>query len=154
MFTALLESIFLYNSEIWSLNKTLENKIDIFQRQLLRRVLNIYWNPDHPELWLSNSDLYQQSKQRPWSRTIAQRRIRFFGHVCRLDDNSPAKLAFYECIREVKKPQGRPKTTLLGNIQKELKDLGIADFETAVTLAHIRLLWRYYAEAASMSRDG
>ncbi len=151
MFTALLESIFLYNCELWSLTKALEDKVDIFQRQLLRRILNIHWTPEHPELWLSNSDLYELTKQRPWSKTIAQRRIRFFGHVCRLNENAPAKLALEECMRHTKKCQGRPKTTLLGIISKQLKDLGIANFETAIILAHMRPLWRYYTDLAAMS---
>ena len=51
VFFALLESIFLYNSECWGLNKELENKIDIFQRKLLRKILGIRWSKGN---WLSN----------------------------------------------------------------------------------------------------
>ena len=39
IFNALIESIFLYNSEIWSLTQTLENEIDVFQRKLLRKIM-------------------------------------------------------------------------------------------------------------------
>ena len=46
IFNALLASIFLYNCELWTLTDTLERKIDAFQRQLLRRVLNIRWDPN------------------------------------------------------------------------------------------------------------
>ena len=34
IFCALIESIFLYNSECWGLNKLLENKIDVVQRKI------------------------------------------------------------------------------------------------------------------------
>ena len=37
--------VFLYNSETWSMNKTLEEKADSFQRRLLRYTLGIQW-PD------------------------------------------------------------------------------------------------------------
>ena len=37
MFNSLLEST--YNSELWAVNKSLEKKIDTFQRQLLRKNL-------------------------------------------------------------------------------------------------------------------
>ena len=42
---ACVESIFLYNSELWTLKKTAENKIDSYHRRLLRRAINIRW-PD------------------------------------------------------------------------------------------------------------
>ena len=61
IFKALLESIFLYNSELWTLTKTLESKIDSFQRRLLRKILNIRWNPETN--WLTNEELYQRTKQ-------------------------------------------------------------------------------------------
>ena len=42
IFKAYVESIFLYNSELWTLTKTLEDKIDSFQRRLLRKVIRVY----------------------------------------------------------------------------------------------------------------
>ena len=36
-FNAYVTSIFLYNSELWTLTKNKENKIDTFQRNLLRK---------------------------------------------------------------------------------------------------------------------
>ena len=39
LFNALIESIFLYNSEILSLTQTLENEIDVFQRKLLSKIM-------------------------------------------------------------------------------------------------------------------
>ena len=36
-------SLFLYNSEIWTLTKTLENKNDAFQCRLLRKVIHVKW---------------------------------------------------------------------------------------------------------------
>ena len=40
---ALVESIFLYNCELWTLTQSLEDQIDIIQRQFIRRILNIRW---------------------------------------------------------------------------------------------------------------
>eukprot|EP00923_Selenidium_pygospionis_P050565 GHVN01087397.1.p2 GENE.GHVN01087397.1~~GHVN01087397.1.p2 ORF type:complete len:100 (+),score=4.35 GHVN01087397.1:39-338(+) len=40
-FNAYVTSIFLYNSELWTLTKDKEKKIDTFQRNLLRKFLNI-----------------------------------------------------------------------------------------------------------------
>ena len=43
LFQAYVESIFLYNSELWTANKKLENDIDVFQRNLLRKILQIHY---------------------------------------------------------------------------------------------------------------
>ena len=72
IFSALLESIFLYNSEIWTVNKAIEREIDVFQRQLLRNILNIRWTNGN---WLTNEDLYTETHQIPWSIKIERRRF-------------------------------------------------------------------------------
>ena len=41
IFRAYIESIFLYNSELWTLTNTLEKSIDSFHRRLLRKVIHV-----------------------------------------------------------------------------------------------------------------
>ena len=48
-------SVFLYNSELWTLTDTQLNNIDSFHRRLLRKVVNIRW----PKL-ISYDDLYEK----------------------------------------------------------------------------------------------
>ena len=67
--------------------------------------------------WLSNKNLYQKTHQIEWSKKVAHMRRRFFGHITRLDENAPAKLALYEAICDTQRPQGSPKTTLLAVIK-------------------------------------
>ena len=139
IFCALLESIFLYNCECWGINKHLENKIDIFQRKILRNILGIRWSKGN---WLSNKDLYKLTNQIEWSKKVSHRRLRFFGHVARLPEGAPAKVALYESIRYIKKPVGRPATTLLSTLKSQLKELGFQDFHTAIESAKDREKWR------------
>ena len=108
IFNSLLESIFMYNSELWAVNKSLENKIDIFQRQLLRQIFNIRYG-EIGENWLSNDQLCEVTKQTPWSKKISERRLRFFGHICRL----PQRLVLSESLRPTKKPKGRSQAIYL-----------------------------------------
>ena len=70
IFKAYVESIFLYNSELWTLTKSLEDKIDSFQRRLLRKVIRVNW----PRL-ISNVDLYNRTHMKPWSNIIQKRRL-------------------------------------------------------------------------------
>ena len=104
IFSALIESIFLYNSELWGTTKLMDDKIDKFQRKIIRLIFGINWKRGN---WLSNEELYKKYKLQLWSKIIAHRRLLFFGHVARLDDNAPAKIALREAIREVKKNKGK-----------------------------------------------
>ena len=111
IFEALLESIFQYKSELWGLTKQLEAQIDAFQRQILRRILNLKYSEDR-ERWPSNEKLYQLANQTAWSEKIAKRRLSFFGHICRLPEGTPAKIALKEALKPVKRPRRKPKNNL------------------------------------------
>ena len=139
IFQALVESIFLYNSECWGLNKVQEQRINITQRQFLRRILGIRW---HKNNWISNENLYERTEQQKWSTKIAHRRFRFFGYVARLPENAPAKPALYESIRKTKKPKGKPQTILINVIKRQLKELNILCFSDAIEIAQNRDTWR------------
>jgi hypothetical protein len=121
IFQAFVNSIFLYNSELWTLTKALEFKIDVFQRSLLRRVINTRRIDK-----MSNIILYRKTNTTPWSETIKKRRLNWFGHLLRLPDNTPAKLALQEYHRKTKRPPGKPKTTWMNLIKKDLTSLEIS----------------------------
>ncbi len=87
-FNAYAASIFLYNSETWTLTEQLNKSVDSYQRRLLREVLNIRW----PRI-ITNEDLYRRTRVEPWSRTIRRRRLNWLGHVMRLDERTPARTA-------------------------------------------------------------
>ena len=73
-FNAYVASIFLYNSELWTKNK--EKKIDTFQRNLLRKIMNIKWSQI-----ITNEELMIKTKQTNWSDTIRKKRLSWYGHV-------------------------------------------------------------------------
>src|SRR5207244_5476442 len=94
LFNAYITSIFMYNSELWTITKKLENVINVFQRNLLRKILKIKY-PDT----IRNSVLYKKTKEVPWSKKIRIRRLRWCGHLLRLPDKAPAKIALNEIIK-------------------------------------------------------
>jgi len=115
VFLCFICSIFLYNSELWSLTKTQEKQIDAFHRKQLRYALNIHY----PKT-ISNQKLYQITKTEPWSISIKRRRLNFAGHLMRLDENTPAKQALYEAIKPTKRKPGRPKQSWIQTIRRDL----------------------------------
>ena len=43
IFVAYIQCVFLYNSELWTVTKSIEHKIDVFQRNILRKILGYNW---------------------------------------------------------------------------------------------------------------
>eukprot|EP00794_Sanderia_malayensis_P008267 gene8266-biopygen6685 len=111
LFRSHVESIFLYNSELWTLTKSLENTVDVFQRNILRKILNTRW-PDK----IRNEDLYEKKcKVREWSKITKERRLRWYGHLLRLPASTPAKKALENVISRERVKRQRLHLGLLLN---------------------------------------
>ena len=117
IFKAYLESVFLYNSELWCMTKSISDQIDTFHRKQLRKVLRIFW----PKI-ITNKELYERTGQIPWSKTIFKRRMKWLRHLLRLPKLTPARIALDEFAKPVKKPPGRPKTTWLDIVFSNIKE--------------------------------
>ena len=119
-----IASILLYNSELWSLSKKkkkkkkLEDKIYVFHRSMLRRLLKITWKDK-----ITNEELNEKPNQEKWSETIKKRRLHWFGH---LSDEPSAKQALKECERKTRKPQDKSKLTWLKQIRNQIEEIKLS----------------------------
>ena len=86
VFAICIQNIFMYNSELWTLTLILENSIDMFQRKLLKRIINVKWSRT-----ICNKDLYARTKMKPWSITIQMGRLTWFGHLMLLPAETLSK---------------------------------------------------------------
>ena len=114
-FNAYSASVFLHNSELWTLTDTLEKQIDSFQRRMLRRVINICW----PKV-ISNKILYEKTETIEWSVIIRKRRLDWLGQLMRLDKKTPVRLALYESLQPVQRKRGRLCSTWIKMIGRDL----------------------------------
>ncbi len=149
IFNAFVSSIFLYNSELWTTTSAINHKIDVLQRSFLRRILDVRRRDR-----VRNVDVYERTRTTPWSITIKRRRLSWFGHLLRLQPETPARQALNEFYRRTKRPQGRPTTTWISQLKKDL--LNIADLNNLDHVTHVandRPAWRSLIECA-MSTDG
>ncbi len=83
--------------------------------------------------------------QTPWSKIIEVRRMRLLGHICRLADETPVKQALREALKCQKNKIGRPKSTWIKQVKKDLEIRGTiadSDFRNVIKLAQDRDLWR------------
>ena len=120
LFSAIVEPIALYNSEIWTMNKGREGQIDVSQRKFLRRILNIRW-PDT----ISNEDLYARTHTQKWSKKIKTKRQKWIGHMLRLPLDMPVNLAISEYMRPVCLKRGRRTKTYWDCILEDLNELQV-----------------------------
>ena len=98
VFHACLESVFLYNAKLWTMNKTTENA---YHRCMLRNTINIKW-PNN----ISSEVLYKSIKVKKGSYTIKKRCLRWFGHAVRLPAETSATQALEEAMRATKRSKG------------------------------------------------
>ena len=115
-FDSYISSIFLYNSELWTLTTKREESINSFHRRLLRTyVLNVTW----PNV-IKNENVYNRTKTDSWTSIISKRRIRWFGHVMRLPAETPVRRALAYALQTYKRPIGRPALTWIAMMKKQL----------------------------------
>ena len=93
-------------------------KIDSFQRRLL---IGKEW----PDV-LSDEMLKKFiGNYEPWSKNIRRRRLNLLGHIMRLPEDTPIKIAIRENFKVIKNKTGRPKQTWLRTIRDDLMKINI-----------------------------
>ena len=138
-FIIYLAAIFLYNSELWTLTESQLAKIDSFHRKLIRTyILNV----KYPKI-VTNKELYEITKIQPWSVVIGKRRLSWFGHACRLPEDTPARIALNYALEDYEKKQGRPKQTWLKVVERQLQQIDIQQpLKDVIELAQDKLEWK------------
>ena len=127
-----VESTLLYNCELWTLNKTLSDKLDAFHRRLLRYAIGTVY----PKI-IKNDSIYEITKQIKISKVIQSRRLSWFGHLMRLPEETQARIAFMEAVGPKKNKRGRPKTTWIDTLQRDFNELNI-DITIKDTNSHLK----------------
>jgi len=94
----------MYADETWTLKKRGMNRLRAFETKCLRRLLNVHWkqkikNTDVMKRTGTSIDIVQR---------IIERKLNFFGHICRMQDDRLLKQAVFG-IMDDKNKRGRPK---------------------------------------------
>ena len=87
---------------------------------------------------MSNDALYRTTKTEPIGITIKRARLRMFGHVLRLNENSPAQRAMDLYFKIGTRPRGKPTIMLPNKLKHDLVEAGLK-FENS---GHLRILRR------------
>jgi hypothetical protein len=115
-----VQPIFLYNCETWTLTKRMEEKLDAFQRTLIRTfVLNIIY-PNK----ISNERLRERTELKDWSKVVQKRRLAWFEKLINQEEFTPMQEALRYATSNYRKPPGKPKTTWISRMKEDLGNLG------------------------------
>src|SRR2546425_5899531 len=118
LFNIYITSIFMYNSELWTLTRKLINTIDVFQRALLKKLPKI-----HYPYMIKNEDLYSRVQMSNWSDVIQKRRMKWLGHLLRLDERAPASIALQQTKKQMGKMKKGNHSTWTKQINNDLKKI-------------------------------
>ena len=87
LYNSNVKSVLLYGSECWRVIESDMKKINAFHNGCLRKICRIFW----PEK-ISNEDLYKKTNCRNVVLEIKHRRLRWLGHVLRMDQDCIPKV--------------------------------------------------------------
>ena len=136
VYNACVLSTLLYGSESWPTYATQENKLNAFHMRCLRRLLGITWRDK-----VTNSIVLSRTKACSLYSTMAKRRLRWLGHVRRMEDGRIPKDLLYGELERGKRKTGRPLLRFKDACKRDMKAFDIAsdDWEK---LANDRVQWR------------
>ena len=90
---------------------------------------------------MSNERLHSTTQHIEWTHLIDAARVRWIGHLLRMPENTPARIALAEAERRVKLPHGRQRITWLKCAQDQLLNNHNITWAEAKTIAEDRTQW-------------
>src|ERR1700744_132045 len=147
LYRSLVRLILAYGSEAWCMTQTDEQTILVFERRILR---TIFGGIQIENNWRRrfNHELYELYAEPDIVKYIKINRLRWFGHVLRMDEESvPLKMlnGHPDGTRRAGRPKGRWKEPGESN----LKSLKVKDWRT---LSRNRSNWRSMLEEAKTKK--
>ena len=116
VYQACVLSILLYASESWTTYARHEKKLNTFHLRCLRRILHIKWQDK-----VSNSEVLERAKTKTLYSILRERRLRWLGHVKRMEPGRIPKDLLYSELEEGTRPTGRPKLRFKDVCKRDLK---------------------------------
>ena len=92
----IIDKTLTYVSETWILTKRDRKQMKIFERKVYRRILGpVYDNKKEDWMILTNKEIYASVKKPTIIETIRLNRLRWFGHVQRMEENRIPPQKYY-----------------------------------------------------------
>lgn len=148
IYKSLIRPVLTYGSETWTLNAEIRNKLAVFERKVLRRVLGAVFDGNN---WRRrhNNELMKIYNDLDIVAYIKVNRLRWIGHVSRMEKTRKAYQVCYS-RPEGKRTRGRPRNRWWDSVQSDIKQSKIKNW---TQLVKDRASWKRIIEAA-MAHSG
>jgi len=149
LYKTLVRSVATYACETWTLTTNQENQLKCFERRIQRSISGPIKVAD---MWRirTNMELVSIFGQENIVSVIKSARLRWFGHVLRMDDDRVAKKVLEKNV-EGSRSRGRPKKRWMDSVEGDLRELGVRNWKV---LAEDRLKWRNEVVESAKTRLG
>ena len=88
LLNTIIDKTLTYASETWAVTKRDKKQVNIFERKMYRRILGpVYDNENQNWRILNNKEIYASVKKPIIIETTRLNRLRWFGHVKRMEEN-------------------------------------------------------------------
>ena len=139
LFTSIVLPCLLYACETWESTCKINHKLDVFQQRCLRKIFKIRYF-DH----ITNETVLERAKQQKLHELVSERRMKFVGHVLRMNENKLPKIAINWKPCQGNRKRGRPRITWRRTVADDLKSREIT-WDEAVIVAADRNQWKSFA---------
>ena len=136
VYNACIASTLLYGSETWTTYSKQERKLSSFHLRCLRRILGIRWSDK-----ITNAQVLERAGLPTMFTLLRQRRLRWLGHVRRMEDGRIPKDILYGELASGKRSVGRPQLRYKDVCKRDMKALDI-NTENWEEVATDRSKWR------------
>ena len=130
VYQACVLSTLLYSSESWSMYARQENRLESFHLRCLRRILGITWQDK-----VTNAAVLEQAGSLSMQLMLSQRRLRWLGHVHRMEDGRIPKDILFGELAMGRRPVGRPALRFKDVCKRDLKLTDINSLRLASSCA-------------------
>ena len=147
VYQACVTSILLYGSESWTPYTRQEHRLNTFHLRCLRKILGITWQDCVP-----NKDVLERAGMPSMFALLTQRRLRWLGHVRRMEDGRIPKDLLYGELTTGTRPIGRPILRYKDVCRRDTttSDINTATWEATAT---DRSSWRQTVKAGVQRSD-
>ena len=127
IYNTIIRPVTLYGCEAWTLTQRLENKLMVFENNILRRITGPVFD-EGEGIWRRkhNFELREITKQPMITDFIKAQRIRWAEHGAHMEEGRVPKMTM-EATMEGRRLVGRPRMRWRDNLAKDLRELGMED---------------------------
>ena len=130
-----LMPLLTYGCESWTLYRHNIRELRTVQQRHLRKILHIKWSD-----YISNEEVLKRANTEDIEIVLVKNRLRWLGHVSRMDDDRPVKSLLYGELFNGTRPVGRPKLRYKDTCKSVLKSGKVLDQWQDLVID--RQLWR------------